>query len=61
MGKTLPGLDGSRVKELQALPKEAWGERSIILEVQLRTGKLPESYVHICTPMMVKAKYTDNA
>ncbi len=61
MGKTVPGLDGWRVKELQALPKEAWDERSTILEMQLRTGKVPESYVHIGTPMMAKVKYTDNA
>ncbi len=41
MGMTLLGLDGWRVKELQGHPKEAWQQRAIVLEVQLRTGGVP--------------------
>ncbi len=61
MGKTAPGRDGWRVVELEEFKKEAWGEKSIVLEVQLRVGKVPESYVHVGAAMMAKVKCIDNA
>ena len=61
MKLTVPGLDGWRVLELKQLPKAAWDERARVLEIGAETGKVPESYTHVGTPMMAKVKYTDEA
>ena len=59
IGKTVPGLDGWRIHELKALGLEAWQQRARIVEVQLKTGKVPASYKQVSTPMMPKAKGTE--
>ncbi len=56
MGQTVPGLDGWRVKELQALPFDAWQLREEVVIMQMKTNTVPESYRHIGAPMMPKAK-----
>ena len=56
------GKDGSRVwriHELKALGVEAWQQRSRIVEIQLKEGKVPASYKQVSTPMMPKAKGTE--
>ena len=59
IGKTVPGLDGWRIHELKALGVEAWQQRARIVEVQLKTGRVPASYKQVSTPMMPKAKGTE--
>ena len=59
MGKTVPGLDGWRIHELKLLGLEAWKQRARIVEVQLKVGKVPNSYKQVSTPMMPKIKGTE--
>ena len=59
MGRTVPGLNGSRIDEVKLLGKGAWNQRATIVEVQMKVGKVPASYKQVSTPMMPKSKGTE--